>query len=60
MSNWSQNVMTRLSYYPLQNDTFMTSYLRSQLAPVLCSINVPACRQAATAQFQALVVNNTA
>nr|QUJ23886.1 aminopeptidase N [Telchin licus licus] len=55
---WSETVITELSYYPKEDETFMTSYLRYQLAPVLCALNVSECREAAVAQFRALVEND--
>ncbi|CAG4917333.1 unnamed protein product [Colias eurytheme] len=57
ITRWSTRVMSELTYYPVANETFMRSYLRRQLAPVLCNINVAACRTAATTQLNALLVN---
>ncbi|XP_028036121.1 membrane alanyl aminopeptidase-like [Bombyx mandarina] len=57
IARWSSNLMNQLTYSPIPNESFMRSYLRYQLAPLLCNINVAACRTAATTQFQALRVN---
>ncbi|KAG6458925.1 hypothetical protein O3G_MSEX011121 [Manduca sexta] len=54
IAQWASRVMSELTYYPVPNESFMRSYLRYQLAPLMCNVNVAACRTAATAQFQAL------
>ncbi|CAH2105875.1 unnamed protein product [Euphydryas editha] len=56
---WASNVMGQLTYYPIPNESFMRSYLRYQLAPLMCQLRVPACLEAATQQFNALVANDT-
>lgn len=56
---WSARAIAQLTYFPVENETFMASYLRWQLAPVLCSIDAPDCRNAAITQFEALLTNNT-
>nr|XP_026484276.1 membrane alanyl aminopeptidase-like [Vanessa tameamea] len=60
ISRWATNVMTQLGYTPVTGETFMRSYLRYQLAPLMCNLNVAACRNAATTQFRALVTVGTA
>ncbi|XP_050343237.1 membrane alanyl aminopeptidase-like [Nymphalis io] len=59
ITRWATNVMTQLGYTPIAGETFMRSYLRYQLAPLMCNLNVAACRTAANNQFRALVVNTT-
>ncbi|OWR41734.1 aminopeptidase N3 precursor [Danaus plexippus plexippus] len=59
ITKWASTVMNQLTYYPRQNDTFMTSYLRYQLAPFMCRMNVRRCLDAAESQFRALVNNQT-
>ncbi|RVE53193.1 hypothetical protein evm_002026 [Chilo suppressalis] len=56
---WATPVMQRLTYYPRDDESFMTSYLRYQLAPVMCQLEVDECRQAATQQFEELKINST-
>lgn len=51
---WATNVMTQLTYEPIIGESFLQSYLRYQIAPVMCAVGVTACRTSATAQFQAL------
>lgn len=53
--------MTDLTYYPTidpanpnEPEDFMRSYLRYQLAPIMCQINRDNCRTEAVAQFNAL------
>ncbi|KAM3967179.1 membrane alanyl aminopeptidase-like [Aphomia sociella] len=53
--DWSETVIEDLSYYPNENEDFMRSYLRLQLAPTLCAINAPGCREAAREQFDRLL-----
>ncbi|XP_014370443.2 membrane alanyl aminopeptidase-like [Papilio machaon] len=57
MVRWSATAIRNLTYYPQANESFMRSYLRYQLAPVLCAMNVQECRTAANAQFRALINN---
>ncbi|XP_041970737.1 membrane alanyl aminopeptidase-like [Aricia agestis] len=59
IARWATPIMNQLTYEPIQNESFMRSYLRWQLAPVMCAINVRACRDAANTQFRALVDSNT-
>ncbi|KAJ2952359.1 hypothetical protein O0L34_g4644 [Tuta absoluta] len=58
MVSWANNVMADLTYFPTPNESFMRSYLRMQMAPFMCNMNVLACRQAAQQQFRALVDQN--
>ncbi|XP_026322120.1 membrane alanyl aminopeptidase-like [Hyposmocoma kahamanoa] len=51
---WANTVMTQLTYVPRDGESWIESYLRYQLAPLMCAMGVPACRAAATTQFQAL------
>uniref|UniRef100_A0A2A4IXQ9 ERAP1-like C-terminal domain-containing protein n=1 Tax=Heliothis virescens TaxID=7102 RepID=A0A2A4IXQ9_HELVI len=53
---WSSKVMGELTYMPTEGEPFMRSYLRWQLAPVMCNLNVPACRAGARAIFEDLRV----
>ncbi|CAK1599080.1 unnamed protein product [Parnassius mnemosyne] len=55
IARWANTSITGLTYYPIPNESFMRSYLRYQLAPVLCSMNVRECRNAANQQFRRLV-----
>ncbi|XP_068631132.1 membrane alanyl aminopeptidase-like [Battus philenor] len=57
IARWANTSISELGYYPPQNESFMRSYLRYQLAPVLCSIGVPECREAALQQFRNLINN---
>ncbi|CAG5041325.1 unnamed protein product, partial [Parnassius apollo] len=57
IARWANTSITGLTYYPIPSETFMRSYLRYQLAPVLCSMNVQECRNAANLQFRELVSN---
>ncbi|XP_041970736.1 uncharacterized protein LOC121727124 [Aricia agestis] len=59
IARWATPIMNQLTYEPIQNESFMRSYLRWQLAPVMCAMNVRACRDAANTQFRALVDTNT-
>ncbi|KAI8424597.1 hypothetical protein MSG28_003037 [Choristoneura fumiferana] len=61
ISQWATVVMRDLTYYPRVNpenpeepEDFMRSYLRYQLAPVMCQINRDNCRAEAVTQFNAL------
>ncbi|KAJ8727734.1 hypothetical protein PYW07_001853 [Mythimna separata] len=56
---WAQAAINKLTYYPLSDDDFMRSYLRYQLAPMLCNLGVQDCLNAAYAQFDALKVNGS-
>ncbi|KAI5638675.1 peptidase family m1 domain-containing protein [Phthorimaea operculella] len=56
---WASNVMADIGYFEPANESFMRSYLRMQMAPFMCNMNVLACRQAAQTQFRALVDQNT-
>ncbi|XP_063619701.1 membrane alanyl aminopeptidase-like [Cydia splendana] len=60
IAQWSTAVMADLTYYPSSDsEEFMRSYLRWQLAPIMCQINRdPACRAAAVSQFNALKTSN--
>nr|AHW57924.1 aminopeptidase N [Mamestra brassicae] len=51
---WSLLAITQLTYYPIANEDFMRSYLRYQLAPVLCNLGVEGCLNAAYTQFDQL------
>nr|AAP37953.1 midgut aminopeptidase N3 [Helicoverpa armigera] len=51
---WSSKVMSELTYMPIEGEPFMRSYLRWQLAPVMCNLNVPACRAGARVIFENL------
>nr|AAF37560.1 aminopeptidase 3 [Helicoverpa punctigera] len=53
---WASKVMSELTYAPIEGEDFMRSYLRWQLAPVMCNLNVPACRAGASAIFNDLRV----
>ncbi|XP_059049750.1 membrane alanyl aminopeptidase-like [Achroia grisella] len=58
IANWTTTVIGNITYEPLPNETgtnFMRSYLRMQLAPTLCAINAPGCRDVAIRQFQEFV-----
>ncbi|CAH0693407.1 unnamed protein product [Chilo suppressalis] len=54
---WASNVMGQLTYDVPANETFMRSYLRYQLAPVMCRLGNNECLQAATEQFTNLTQN---
>ncbi|XP_047984084.1 membrane alanyl aminopeptidase-like isoform X2 [Leguminivora glycinivorella] len=60
IAQWSTAVMADLTYYPTSDpEDFMRSYLRSNLAPIMCRMNRdPACRTAAVDQFNALRTSN--
>lgn len=58
LAEWADNVMQELTYEPIDEESFMQSYLRYQLAPVMCAIGVDACKNAAIAQFQDLRNNS--
>nr|ASU92545.1 aminopeptidase N [Achaea janata] len=55
LASWSTAVMQRLTYYPIANEPFMDTYLRLQLAPIMCNIGVQACQEAALTQFNAFL-----
>ncbi|KAM3967325.1 aminopeptidase N3 [Aphomia sociella] len=55
---WSRNIMNDLTYYPTDGELFMRSYLRYQLAPIMCAMNVTECQIAARNQFRQLVEGN--
>ncbi|CAH2070916.1 unnamed protein product, partial [Iphiclides podalirius] len=57
IARWANTAITGLTYYPINGESFMRSYLRYQLAPMLCSMNVQECRNAANQQFRNLVNN---
>ncbi|KAJ0178639.1 hypothetical protein K1T71_005414 [Dendrolimus kikuchii] len=59
VARWATRVMNELTYSPIANESFMRSYLRYQLAPVMCLMGVEACRTAARTQFNALRINGT-
>ncbi|VVD01641.1 unnamed protein product [Leptidea sinapis] len=59
IARWATPLMNSLTYRPIANESWMRSYLRRQLAPVMCNMNVPECIAAANTQFQALVVSGT-
>ncbi|KAL0882635.1 hypothetical protein ABMA27_001070 [Loxostege sticticalis] len=59
IAQWANTVMSQLTYEPLENESFMRSYLRYQLAPFLCNLKPTDCHQAALKQFQALLENGT-
>ncbi|XP_048007612.1 membrane alanyl aminopeptidase-like [Leguminivora glycinivorella] len=60
IAQWATTVMTDLTYYPTSEpEDFMRSYLRWQLAPIMCQINRDGCRAAAVAQFNELMNSNT-
>nr|ADL38970.1 aminopeptidase N3 [Diatraea saccharalis] len=52
--SWAVNIMDSLTYEPIPGESFMRSYLRYQLAPVMCRIGHPQCLSAASSQFSAL------
>lgn len=52
-------VMTGLTYEPRPGDSFIQSYLRYQLAPVMCNTNNSTCILTATRQFDDLKINDT-
>lgn len=52
--DWAETVMAKVGYSP-RDEEFMDSYLRYQLAPWMCRLNVRACRDAAVEQFQTLL-----
>lgn len=57
--NWARTVMEQLGYEPSPGgEDFMRSYLRFQLAPVMCNVGVTACHDTAKAQLQALMNDN--
>ncbi|XP_061710739.1 membrane alanyl aminopeptidase-like [Cydia pomonella] len=59
IAQWATTVMTDLTYYPTSDsEDFMRSYLRWQLAPIMCQINRDGCRAAAIAQFNSLMTSN--
>nr|AAF99701.1 aminopeptidase-N [Epiphyas postvittana] len=59
IADWATVVMADLTYYPTANpEDFMRSYLRYQLAPIMCQLNRDNCRAEAVAQFNALRDNN--
>lgn len=59
IARWATTVMNQLTYYPIEGESFMRSYLRYQLAPVMCAIGNTACLAAANEQFGLLVSSNT-
>ncbi|XP_045484796.1 membrane alanyl aminopeptidase [Pieris rapae] len=52
---WATPLMNDLGYTPVSGETFMDSYLRRQIAPVMCNMGVEACRTSATTQFRRLI-----
>ncbi|XP_045518566.1 membrane alanyl aminopeptidase-like [Pieris brassicae] len=52
---WATPLMNELGYTPVSGESFMRSYLRRQLAPVMCNMGVEACRTSATTQFRRLI-----
>ncbi|XP_059049702.1 membrane alanyl aminopeptidase-like [Achroia grisella] len=57
--DWSRNIMADLTYDPQDGESFMRSYLRSQLAPIMCAMNVTECQEAAIGEFNLLRNNET-
>ncbi|CAG9794998.1 unnamed protein product [Diatraea saccharalis] len=55
---WATPLMDTLTYYPSENESFMRSYLRYELAPIMCQLEDQECREAAVHQFQELVNND--
>ncbi|XP_075971872.1 membrane alanyl aminopeptidase-like [Anticarsia gemmatalis] len=51
---WATTVMGTVNYVPAASETFMQSYLRYQLAPIMCALEVPACLESARNQLAAL------
>ncbi|XP_052740774.1 membrane alanyl aminopeptidase [Bicyclus anynana] len=51
---WAAKVMEELKYSPTSDESFMRSYLRYQLAPLMCRLKVDACLQSAKSQFEEL------
>nr|AAX39865.1 aminopeptidase N3 [Trichoplusia ni] len=58
IQQWSAEIMGQLGYTPIAGEEFMRSYLRYQMAPVMCNIGVSACLTAANTQFNNLRQNN--
>ncbi|KAL4719344.1 hypothetical protein ACJJTC_010369, partial [Scirpophaga incertulas] len=52
---WASELMKDLKYEPGENESFMKSYLRYQMAPVMCRLGVQECVQSAHLQFQELM-----
>ncbi|CAG9794996.1 unnamed protein product [Diatraea saccharalis] len=52
--SWATNVMTSLTYNPIPGESFMRSYLRYQLAPVMCRLGNNLCLTTAATKFSAL------
>lgn len=42
---WATPLMENLTYFAQTNETFMRSYLRNQVVPVLCRLGVEECRE---------------
>lgn len=60
IESWATKVMTYLTYEPHNDEEpFIQSYLRYQLAPVMCNMEVEECRSAAKTQFEAFNVAGT-
>ncbi|CAB3221064.1 unnamed protein product [Arctia plantaginis] len=56
---WAARVMSSLTYNPIPGEDFLRSYLRFQLAALMCNLGVQECIDEARAQFAALSVNGT-
>ncbi|CAF4959395.1 unnamed protein product [Pieris macdunnoughi] len=52
---WATPLMNELGYTPISGESFIRSYLRRQIAPVMCNMGVEACRTSATTQFRRLI-----
>ncbi|KAL4706764.1 hypothetical protein ACJJTC_018145, partial [Scirpophaga incertulas] len=52
---WAEHVMTELNYEESADESFMTSYLRYQLAPMMCSLGDQGCIDSAKTQFGRLL-----
>lgn len=57
--NWTTTVIQNITYEPYEDESFMRSYLRMQIAPTLCAINVRECRESANEQFRRLFEGNS-
>nr|XP_034830249.1 membrane alanyl aminopeptidase-like isoform X1 [Maniola hyperantus] len=58
--DWAAKVMGELTYSPIAGESFMRSFLRYQIAPLMCRLNERDCRDSARTQLRALVANPAA
>ncbi|XP_049870020.1 membrane alanyl aminopeptidase-like [Pectinophora gossypiella] len=57
IADWATEVMNTIGYTEDDDESFMTTYLRYQLAPLMCNVGVDACLQEAKNSLDNLLIN---